>query len=435
MARGLSRVAPAMRLAIAGGVVSALFSLLFQSPGVVLSPDGWAYWEGSVSLLRGDGYRYLDGPPIDAWPPGFSAYLALWQLLFGVSAGTLAVAHAMAIGVASALWIAVAMRHFPGRRLPPAAFAAAATLALLIPIALRAVLSESLFMAWIGAALLVAAGVGSGETALQRGSRWAILGFCSAGMLLTRHAGVAYLPALAWIASRSRPAAAVAATARFALAASAALAAWLAVLQSLGRFGNNPRVPFEAGFVARVAGNLLDNLAALASSLLPGSPVGVVGVALLAASLGLATGLEISQREPGGGAARGIPGLVPAAVLAGVCAAAVSALYDVRGARIVLPISALVVLVLVHASAQVSRTAVRRVAVVALFTLAAVQLGRAGYWVRHVSRIESAGLSWSLELVPPCGPGADCRRLPGQVEPPTFGWIERDGSKAPSLAP
>jgi hypothetical protein len=435
MAKGLSRITPALRLAIAGGVVSALFSLLYQSPGVVLSPDGWAYWEGSVSLLCGEGYRYLEGPPIGAWPPGFSAYLALWQLLFGVSAGTLAVAHAAAIGVAAALWIAVAMRFFPERRLPPTAFAAAATLALLIPIALREVLSESLFMAWIGAALLVAAGVGGGETALQSGQRWAVLGFCSAGMLLTRHAGVAYLPALAWIASRSRQAASVAATVRFALLASAALAAWLAVLRSFGRFGNNPRVPFEAGFVARVAGNVLDNLAALASSLLPGSPVGVAGVALLAASLGLATGLEICRRESGGGAARAIPGLVPAAALASVCAVVVSALYDVRGARIVLPITTLVVLVLVHASAQASRAAVRRVAVVALFTLAAVQLGRAGYWVRHVSRIESAGLSWSLELVPPCAPGADCRRLPGQVKPPLFEWIERSESNAPSPAP
>ena len=53
----------------------------------VLDFDSWAYWEGSLSLLNGDGYFTLKGTRITAWPPLFSSVLAIWQSIFGNTLG------------------------------------------------------------------------------------------------------------------------------------------------------------------------------------------------------------------------------------------------------------------------------------------------------------------------------------------------------------
>ena len=38
--------------------------MIIYRRGLSFSPDSWAYWQGSVSLLAGDGYRDLFGLPI-----------------------------------------------------------------------------------------------------------------------------------------------------------------------------------------------------------------------------------------------------------------------------------------------------------------------------------------------------------------------------------
>src|SRR5262249_24841437 len=65
--------------AIAGGVTFAA-TLAMLRHGIAITSDGWAYWQGSVSLLEGRGYTFLYyDVPIQAWPPLYSLYLALWQ--------------------------------------------------------------------------------------------------------------------------------------------------------------------------------------------------------------------------------------------------------------------------------------------------------------------------------------------------------------------
>lgn len=98
---------------IAFGVGAAILTALSMygssRNGLSFTPDSWAFWQGSVSLLSGHGYRYADGHPIIFWPPGFAAYLAVWQAVFGISVGTLVKAQ-IALGAFAALnWTALAL--------------------------------------------------------------------------------------------------------------------------------------------------------------------------------------------------------------------------------------------------------------------------------------------------------------------------------------
>ena len=77
-------------LPICGGLVAATICLLMLTPGITVDPDGWAYWEGSVSILNGNGYRFFGGQPIVDFPPLFSLFLSLIQSVGGVSGWSLA---------------------------------------------------------------------------------------------------------------------------------------------------------------------------------------------------------------------------------------------------------------------------------------------------------------------------------------------------------
>lgn len=77
--------------------------------GMSFTPDSWALWQGSVSLLSGHGYRYADGHPLIFWPPGFAAYLAAWQGVFGVSVATLIKAQIALAAFAAFGWTSLAI--------------------------------------------------------------------------------------------------------------------------------------------------------------------------------------------------------------------------------------------------------------------------------------------------------------------------------------
>jgi hypothetical protein len=427
MSEFLARFSFDRLLAISGGVLAASFSLVFQSPGVVLSPDGWAYWEGSVSMLSGDGYRYLDGAPILAWPPGFSAYLALWQLVLGNAAGTLAMAHAVAMGVGAAVWIGVARRIAPSSRPTPAGIAAAVVLALLPAICLRAVLSESLFMALLGGSVAMALGGGR----VRGTARTALFATLVAAMLLTRHVGAAFVPALAWIAWRSRVHAPLRDNVRVAIAAASAVALWFVVRLWLGLLDNNARMAIDSNAPARIVESVLANLQALASCFLPTSPAAATAVAIVASVVAMAHGL-------GGRGSRATSQLAAAAALpvATAIAAAIAsvtwAIHGVSGRRFVLPLAVLFVLVLVRWGSAARRRAGRRLANATLVAFAVVQLARGGYWVVHATSSGQNGLDWSARLVRPCPPGLECQLAPEEIEPRERPWLKwRPGSSSP----
>ncbi len=94
-------------------VVAPLFALLsyilLHTRGMLLDPDGWAAWQGAVSLATGGGYRYFSGNPIVAWPPLYSAYLSLWTIILGPTGWSLLVANGVLIVLQAFGWIRLAL--------------------------------------------------------------------------------------------------------------------------------------------------------------------------------------------------------------------------------------------------------------------------------------------------------------------------------------
>lgn len=92
-------------LACFAGLVTLLLSALFLRKGIVLSPDGWGYWEGAVSLLYGNGYTYFGGEPIIAFGPLFSLYLAGIQWVIGIHGWALSVGVTLLAALTSSAWV------------------------------------------------------------------------------------------------------------------------------------------------------------------------------------------------------------------------------------------------------------------------------------------------------------------------------------------
>lgn len=85
--------------------LTVLLSSFFLYDGVALSPDGWAYWEGSVSLLSGNGYTYFGGEPLTDWGILFPLLLAIVQKLIGIHGGARSVSILLLAALTSGAWV------------------------------------------------------------------------------------------------------------------------------------------------------------------------------------------------------------------------------------------------------------------------------------------------------------------------------------------
>lgn len=65
--------------AAAAAVVTAVATRLILRNGIFTTPDSWAYWEGSISLLHNHRYEWLGGETLYLWPPLYAIYLAICQ--------------------------------------------------------------------------------------------------------------------------------------------------------------------------------------------------------------------------------------------------------------------------------------------------------------------------------------------------------------------
>lgn len=89
---------------LAAPAVALLCVALTHWKGMPLGADGWALWQGAVSLATGHGYSYFSGQPVLAWPPLYPLYLALWTLVLGPTGLSLVVAHGALIVLQAWLW-------------------------------------------------------------------------------------------------------------------------------------------------------------------------------------------------------------------------------------------------------------------------------------------------------------------------------------------
>jgi hypothetical protein len=89
---------------LACAAVSLGLFCMLHARGITIDPDGWAYWQGAVSIADGAGYRYFSGNPIIHWPPLYAIYLAAFVLLSGSNGATLIVANAILIFLQGYIW-------------------------------------------------------------------------------------------------------------------------------------------------------------------------------------------------------------------------------------------------------------------------------------------------------------------------------------------
>lgn len=177
--------------ASACGVVAAMLTFLMLGIGITVTPDGWAYWEGSVALLNGQGYVRFGGGPINAFPPLYSILLAGTQFVFGVSGATLILTTSLLAGLTVAIWSFARFDLRTGTkpdRLLAWAFALFA--AFFVPSYFTALLSETQFLPMCGLLIVLI-----NRAIMRPAERFAPTVIAGAtlllAMLLTRNSSVA----------------------------------------------------------------------------------------------------------------------------------------------------------------------------------------------------------------------------------------------------
>jgi len=110
----LSGLPPLKVGAMFGGLISFIAFTMLHWRGIGLPPDGWAYWQGAVSIVEGHGYSYFSGTPISAWPPLYSLYLAFWTALLGPTGFSLVIANGFLITCQGVLWSYVLVKIIRG---------------------------------------------------------------------------------------------------------------------------------------------------------------------------------------------------------------------------------------------------------------------------------------------------------------------------------
>ena len=199
-ARGASDLTKALstpyrgRLLVLVATAGAVYLLSTRS-GLSFTPDSWAYWEGSVSLLEGCGLRYVGGQPITDWPPLFFWYLAAVQAVFGKSVFALTLACTVLLAASVLGWAKLVLRtHGSWNRF---SVASAAYIALFVIPWYGVLLSELLALAILPSLLLELLDIVERDE-VRKVQAIRVLLFCTA-LLLTRHASLALVPAIAFI--------------------------------------------------------------------------------------------------------------------------------------------------------------------------------------------------------------------------------------------
>lgn len=85
--------------------IAFLFGLSFaviNYNGLQINPDGWAYWQGGVTMSYWGGFRYFSGAIINAWPPGYSILIGIGTAIVGAYAWVIIAVNAF--GVAVGTW-------------------------------------------------------------------------------------------------------------------------------------------------------------------------------------------------------------------------------------------------------------------------------------------------------------------------------------------
>ena len=228
--------------------------------GMPFNVDGWFYWQGSVSLLRGLGYRDITGQPITAWPPLYSVYLAFCQLVLGVSARSIAISTAFATAAAVATWsILLAWFARERGRGPRDVLCALAFVSAVLALNARNVRAENLFHGVLPLLLLFTLRARVSTTRGRFLFESGLAGTALLISLLIRNASLAFWPAVLAVLLQNRRISWRTRGAACGLVTLLALPIWLSVRAWLGQlerhaFGLGGRFGFAEYLLHFVAG-------------------------------------------------------------------------------------------------------------------------------------------------------------------------------------
>lgn len=407
-------------------LAGTLFSAAVLHKGVVLGPDSWAYWEGSVSLLETGRYSYFGGEPVTSFPPLFSLTLALGQAALGVSVRTLALILAALVAIGSFAWIAV-FRILRGR---PATIALPDVLAALyVPATLavyaQVLLSEALWLALLPLFLLAAMAPHDASPPSRLAARVVAAWLTLVALLLCRNATVAVLPAAFLLLLLIGPGRALALRLAIALTVTAgALIPWYWVRRELTQLANHPIGTARDGLPA----NTKQMLAGLAYAFGP-DQLGI-GATLLVA-VGILVLWDIAARRA---AVRADPVLALAGFavvgLAGLVAVfSATHVGEPLGGRFVV-FGALALALVIMASARLPPASLRALAFAAVgIALTAIALYRVAGKARLAGR-EQPATAFNLTISSSYWAGPP-RETEGRllVAPPAYPWMARGGRR------
>jgi hypothetical protein len=229
-------------LPLGAGLVAAVICRMMLTPGITVEPDGWAYWEGSVSILQGKGYRFFGGQPITDFPPLFSLFLSMVQSISGISGWSLAGSLVALAGIAACLWSALLVSL---ARTAPNPFLARLVGALYVAAYIGAyytsLLSETLFLALLPLLYFCVTRIRT-EVPVRGVWFWTGAASLAAGALsLTRNSAIVFIPGLVLVVFlRTRPLTLFRCLSLAALSGGLASAIWCLTRAFLGQTASHP---------------------------------------------------------------------------------------------------------------------------------------------------------------------------------------------------
>jgi hypothetical protein len=181
-------------LSAGSAILATLICLLMMRNGVSLTPDGWAYWEGSVSILHGRGYAYFGGQPIHSFPPLFPTFLAALQTVFGVSGSVLLLGLTLLAGVNAFLWTLLhsMVGNTPARI---GILIGALHAAFFSGMYFTTLLAESLALPLLALSLISLLQITNPEKRSASASSYGLLGASITLLLLSKNSNIALIPA------------------------------------------------------------------------------------------------------------------------------------------------------------------------------------------------------------------------------------------------
>jgi len=178
--------------------MSFIMTALVLRHGIRSWPDSWYDWEGSVNLIEHGTYTTMLGVHIQDWPPLYSVYLALFQLLFGQTGWTLILSMCVLVALNVGVWGAYIFKVFPVDEKPLSLAGIVGSLVFLVfflPINFTSLLPNGVLLVFIGLILHLLAAITEDPTPWGGVKKSLLVGVLLAMGVFTHNSTIIYIVA------------------------------------------------------------------------------------------------------------------------------------------------------------------------------------------------------------------------------------------------